>query len=950
MIKKFLLGITLMLAAGTGWQSANAIPAKPGLMRVTCTDGTSLEVLKCGDEYNHYYLSEDGYLLINDNGTFYYGNADGSGQLVSSGIKAVPAPQRNSAARNYLAGVDMSRVGRILDRRSEESPRRQSLKARVPQTGATKAPAADDEGYPAGPGLFPGTSFPSKGDQKAIVILVEYADVRFNIDNPLDYFTRMLNEDGFNDYGGTGCAAEYFRECSGGLFRPDFDVMGPVTLSKARSYYGGNDWFGNDSHPEEMVVEAVRMLDDTVDFAEYDRDNDGYVDNIFIFYAGVGEASSSISESVWPHSWDLASAGAHLEADGKIVNRYGCSNEWEGSRPDGVGTFVHEFSHVMGLPDLYATSYTGAFTPGSWSALDYGPYNNGGMTPPLYGAFERYALGWMAPAVIDGPMNAALPPIGGNIAGIIPTPKENEFFLLENRQQTSWDKYIPGHGMLIWHIDYNTSQWNANTVNNSSSHQYADIEEADNTRSEYTRDGDAFPGTQNVTSFTDDTAPSMKTWSRQPLGLPVTDIAESTDGLITFKVCGGADDIAPAVALAPDEIEDESFVALWEAAEDMMYLLTVWKEDMETGERTVLANYNGINVGVTCRHEVTGLEAAHKYVYSVCAMHGLQTSGPSNEIEVITGDPTIRRYAVEALGATDVTSDSFTATWKPLELASDYRLTVYYEDYAPVEVTEDFTKGFDKLPEGWTSSSRSGYQNEPYSGESMPSLRLGSSGDYLKIAYEDGIYGVRFWHRGNSTVEGDLIKVYATTADGSRSTLQEIPVVKTAGGVITEIDHLPENTVTVEITFVRSTNRGSLAIDDITVSHGAVITEKVLDEYNSIATGNVTSYLVGGLKPQQEYFYTVVATDGRLFSRASQPVSVTTAEDEGNAVGSIIADEVSISVNGRTIEVRGEGVIMIADVAGRIIAEGTGILNSTMATPGIYIVTTDSCIRKVFVK
>lgn len=950
MTKKFLHGIMLMLAVVSCCQIADAVPAKPGLMHVACADGTILDVHKCGDENNHYYLSEDGFLLIEDNGIFYYGNADNSGQLVKSDIKAMPALQRCVAARDYLAGVDMNRVGEALDRMASESPRRRSLTARMQQKSPSKSPATGDEGYPAGPGLFPGTSFPSKGDQKAIVILVEYTDVKFKIDNPLDYFSRMLNEDGFGDYGGTGCAAEYFRECSGNLFRPAFDVLGPVTLSKTRSYYGGNDWFGNDKHPEEMVVEAVQMLDDTVDFSEYDRDNDGYVDNIFIFYAGVGEASSSVSESVWPHSWELSAAGAHLEADGKIVDRYGCSNEWEGSRPDGVGTFIHEFSHVIGLPDLYATSYTGAFTPGSWSALDYGPYNNGGMTPPLYGAFERYALGWIAPAVISGPMNAALPPIGSNIAGIIPTSKENEFFLLENRQQTGWDKYIPGHGMLIWHIDYNASQWNSNTVNNSSSHQYADIEEADDTRNEYTRDGDAFPGTQNVTSFTDSTSPSMQTWSRQSLGLPITDIAESVEGLITFKVCGGGDEIAPAVALEPEEIEDESFVALWEAAAGMKYLLTVWDEDMDTGARTVLSRYNGINVGATGRHEVTGLEASHKYVYSVCAVHGLQTSRPSNEIEVFTGEATLRRYAVEALGATKVTSDSFTAEWNPLELANDYRLTVYYEDYAPIEVTEDFTGGFNALPEGWTSSSRSGYQNEPYSGESMPSLRLGDSGDYLKIAYEDGIHGLRFWHRGNSTAEGDLIKVYARTADGSRSTIQELPVQKTAGGVITEIDGLPENTVTVELTFVRSTNRGSLAIDDVTVSHGADITDIVLDDYNAVATGNVTSYLVSGLKPEQEYFYTVVATDGRLFSRASQPISVTTLDDEGNAVGSVASDDVSVSVSGRTIEVNGEGWIMIADVTGRVIATGSGILNATMTAPGVYIVNTNSGTRKVFVK
>ena len=213
-------------------------------------------------------------------------------------------------------------------------------------------------------------------------------------------------------------------------------------------------------------------------------------------------------------------------------------NEWEGSRPDGVGTFIHEFSHVMGLPDLYATDYSTAFTPGEWSVLDYGPYNNDGCTPPIYSIYERYALGWIEPTVIDGPATIRLDNVMENKGCIIPTKRANEFFLLENRQQTGWDTFIPGHGMLVWHVDYNSYIWAQNTVNNNASHQYVDLEEADNIRSENTRAGDAFPGTSKVTSFTDTTTPSMKTWTGAKLNLPITDITE-TDGIITFNVAGG---------------------------------------------------------------------------------------------------------------------------------------------------------------------------------------------------------------------------------------------------------------------------------------------------------------------------------------------------------------------------------------------------------------------------
>ncbi len=507
--------------------SAMAVPAKPGLITVRQADGTELLVRIIGDEHHHYYLTEDGHLLINDHDTYYYGDVNAAGAIVSSHIVARPAASRSAEAVSFLNSVDATRVKAALSRK-----RAAAAPSRVPMRNV---------------GLFD-TGFPSKGDQKGLVILVEYTDVKFTHKTPLDYFSRMLNEDGFSDYGGTGCAAEYFRESSMGQFRPQFDVYGPITLSNKMSYYGGNDSDGNDKYPWKMVTEACQQLDATVDFSEYDRDGDGYIDNVFIFYAGRGEASGGSANTVWPHSWNITAADSRSYVfDGVRLDRYACSNEWEGSRPDGVGTFIHEFSHVMGLPDLYATDYSTAFTPGEWSVLDYGPYNNDGCTPPIYSIYERYALGWIEPTVIDGPATIRLDNVMENKGCIIPTKRANEFFLLENRQQTGWDTFIPGHGMLVWHVDYNSYIWAQNTVNNNASHQYVDLEEADNIRSDYTRAGDAFPGTSKVTSFTDTTTPSMKTWTGAKLNLPITDITE-TDGVITFNVAGG--DINAGISMA----------------------------------------------------------------------------------------------------------------------------------------------------------------------------------------------------------------------------------------------------------------------------------------------------------------------------------------------------------------------------------------------------------------
>ncbi|MDE7097303.1 MAG: M6 family metalloprotease domain-containing protein, partial [Muribaculaceae bacterium] len=281
-------------------------------------------------------------------------------------------------------------------------------------------------------------------------------------------------------------------------------------------------------------------LDDTVDFSQYDRDGDGMIDNVFIFYAGKGEHDSGVKNAVWPHSWDVAAVHPLEEFvfDGVRLNHYACTCEYPSGykRPDGIGTFIHEFSHVMGLPDLYNTNtMTAGYTPGGWSVMDNGPYNNDRLTPPNYSSFEKCALGWLEYEPLKAGMNE-LPDLSStNIAFALPTEKDNEFFFFENRQQHGNDEFIPGHGMLVWHVDYNKGAWAANTVNNASSHQRVDIVEADNTRSEATRDGDSFPGVTGNTSLTFDSKPQLASWAKKRLAYDIEDISESEDGIITFN-------------------------------------------------------------------------------------------------------------------------------------------------------------------------------------------------------------------------------------------------------------------------------------------------------------------------------------------------------------------------------------------------------------------------------
>lgn len=504
-------------------------PAKPGLMVMTEPDGTTVSVRLAGDERGHLYLDESGRPLVREHGFFYYAEIDDKGK-----VKATSVRLSNKAEGCEIKSLEPEKMEMILS-----NMRRDAAKFRyAARNFATRGDKPDEPAT----GLITGFDYPKEGEPKSVVILVEFADKEFVLDNPLDYFYRMLNEEGFSDYGGTGSARDYFVDNSSGKFRPRFDVYGPVKLKYETAYYGGNDSSGNDQRPEEMVIEACYSLDDEVDFSQYDTDGDGYIDNIYIYYAGEGEASGGDDDTVWPHSWYVPDGeDGEWIVDGVSLGHYACSNEWETGRPDGVGTFIHEFSHILGLPDLYATDYSDAFTPGRWSVLDVGSYNNQACTPPNYSCFERYSLGWGNPIELNRPVYATLPAIDENIFGVIRTRKKNDYFLVENRQQNGWDTYLPGHGMLIWHIDFSQREWDENSVNNDREHQRVDIVEADGIQTSRTLAGDTFPGTKRVTSFTSTTDPAMLAWNGDDPDTPIENINE-TAGLITFTVKGGGPD------------------------------------------------------------------------------------------------------------------------------------------------------------------------------------------------------------------------------------------------------------------------------------------------------------------------------------------------------------------------------------------------------------------------
>lgn len=467
--------------------SARAEKARPEVVSLRQPGGEIIEAVRYGDEHGHFLKDAQGFLLTRDS----------EGRYVRSG-------------RAEESAVMASRASRLSKRKAS--------------AGGAKY-------------VYSSAAFPTVGEQHSIVVLVEYQDVRFSIENPGEYYQDYLNGEAFARDGATGSCRRYFLDNSAGLFRPTFDVYGPVQLKHPRSYYGANEG-GVDRAVEEMVIEAVDAIDDAVDFSQYDHNNDKYVDSIYLIYAGVGESDSDVADAVWPQSWELELAGYTKKVDGVRINAYGCSNELSGGRPRGIGVFVHEFCHVLGLPDLYnPDNLYDTTTPLEWSLMDEGSYANDSRTPPCLSAFERYSLGWLRPEEILRSGDFLLSPLDESAEAFMMTSEENEdeFFIVECRRQLGWDSYLPSHGMLVWHIDFYQGRWDRNKPNYLTDHPCVRIMRADNDKSRKTYDGDPFPGSTGATEFGTATVPALKNWAGRDLNVQsLYDISEQ-DGRISFK-------------------------------------------------------------------------------------------------------------------------------------------------------------------------------------------------------------------------------------------------------------------------------------------------------------------------------------------------------------------------------------------------------------------------------
>lgn len=616
--------------------STMAIPARRAPKTVKQSDGTELVVYLTGDESFHYYATADGLPLVREaNGDYCYAQPDAQGILVSTKRLAHNLDRRSTDEAAHVAAL---RRGGLEDSMSKIAADR-SLRFKEPRNRIR-------------------TILP-EGEINVPVILVEFSDYKFT-------FERQDVDDNFNaeNYSGPenpvnveipGSLRDYFIAQSDGIFTPNFVVSKIVTLDNPMSYYGGNKTNGDDKNPQQMIIDACKKLDGEMDFSIFDNNGDGEVEFLYCIYAGYSEAAGAEEDAIWPHQWYLSSQLGTITLDGVKIDNYACSSELSlnadyesryGRCLSGIGACCHEFSHCLGLPDFYDTNNAiPAFGMDYWDLMDYGCYNAEGYVPIGYSAYERDFVGWrpLTELYAKGDYTMEALTAGGTGYKIVNEKNSNEYYVIENRQQQGWDRYIFNSGMLITHVDYLYSAWYKNTVNSDKSHQRFTLIPADGklttyydaaNTAEYRQglQGDIWPGIKNNTELTNTSTPAAKVFTGGYMNKPITNI-KNENGVVSFTFLAGLD-VPTNIRIS--DITDEGFTAKWDAVEYAkeykveLYKLTEGIGTTETvnGKEYIVEQVSTVKVDNNeCKF--TALEGNTLYRIAVTAIDGNDISEPS---------------------------------------------------------------------------------------------------------------------------------------------------------------------------------------------------------------------------------------------------------------------------------------------------------------------------------
>ena len=736
--------------------------------------------------------------------------------------------------------------------------------------------------------------FPLNGTPHSLVILLEFKDVKFQTTRQAFY--NLLNQSGYSDNNATGSCRDYFIACSDSLFQPEFDVYGPYTLSKDVAYYGEQKGDIHDTNAFDAFVEAVQLANEDIDFSQYDTNGDGKVDNIFFYYAGHNQAEGASENTIWPHSSNLQSRDIVL--DGKQITTYACTSELKGSGGTvmcGIGTFCHEFSHVLGLPDWYDTSY-GQYTVGSWSIMASGNYNNYGHTPPTYSSYERFYLGWLKPEQLKRPGAYAMQSLQEtnsayliaasehNLMGKSPSP--NEFFMIEYRTQVGWDAYLPGQGMLVWHIDYSAGAWADNTPNNSNPMRMH-LEEAGGRKTDSSA-SDAYPGTRGVTSF----IPKLHNNTL----LSDQTIYNITDkgNLLEFVYVQPGDGVlsaSPSELHIEAQLNDNNKPENWKS-----YAIRLVGEQLRAGEVVTVEVPRTGNFYITNNTEAINKRTSPYWMRSLTLKDTVDAEGKLDATFYVSYNPQKRKCELETAlitvktetsmlsiplsgistrptyvttprlnEAKNITPYSFEIDWKAVNDAEAYFLHLYTSQEGTTDFVQDF-ENFDNAgaiaEAGWQSTTTTTTTAAKKDG--VRSMLYKNTGDMITSPfYPIAITQISFWANAYAAdVDTMGILVLEGSQNGKKWLTRDTFYVTsdTKRKTFTKDFAVSDELIQFRLSYVDFGGKGT-AVDAFTARCNEKI-EYIYQGRELKVPNTELSYVFTELTPNTRYSYQLQATDG----------------------------------------------------------------------------------------
>lgn len=900
-VRNLIFGTMLLLCS----TRAGAVPAYPGLIHATQADGTPITIQRLGDEYGSITLTADGFPLWYNTATANYEYATlASGTLQTTGIVATDVAVRQQAVKSVLSGIDRQAVSSWFASKLQAAHQTAAKSRMRHAMRPNKTVRMND--------------VPTLGQHEALIILVQFSDVKFKMDDPAAYYDRFFHKEGFSDNGACGSAHDFYYQSSAGKYDPQFRVFGPVTVSMNHTAYAGT--MQGTANTWKMIREAVAQADSLYDinFKDFDTDGDGKVDNVYCIYAGYGQADSKDNSSIWPHSGYLSEAyqgsGGYanetIEKDGVTIDRYTVSQEINGQTDltCGIGTFVHEFGHVLGLADHYNNGNATATNQlGYWDLMASGSYNGEQNCPATFSAFERYSLGWLNLTTLSPTTDSIItvsPLIDSNSAYRVSVPgSSNEYFIVENRQQKSWDECLPGHGLLVWHIDEDQDTWNKNMPNYDATHQHVDIVEADGHSSRQGKASDAFPGTSGITSF------EFSDWSStRRFGFAWLD---ETVGANCRVLLSGTDFHLPApTEISVSDVKGTSATISWNAARLADgYVALVLKGDSVVATATTDSTSRTFTA--------TGLQPLTDYTAVVVPTLSTILADSARQAFTTT-DLQIEERPVELLSAQNVSASGFTARWKEYNGADRYEVTLLSAVHDKVVETgtgfDNYTRDNPNLPEGWSTNNTSSAYSVPVSdSQTPPAFRMNKDSVWLKAAAQgQKVNRVRFLYYANKA--GATLRV-SEYADGAWKVVKSY----TPDGRIVAIDTLSLNDAdSVMFQIDRPSGNAYFLLDDVYVGY-------VSDRFTAIKTINVSaseatsdepgvcSLAFADLQNGQQYAYTVRAYAGERASLSADtmlveavPTAITTVRAKGRCVPvyNLLGHRVGMASDGRHPDAR----------------------------------------------